>query len=572
MNIDHLSTFTTKSKIFTFTLVLILLYANALKSQTHNDWSYNLNIYEVSLRNYTPSGTIAEFKSHLGRIKELGAGIIWFMPVHPIGVQNRLGSLGSPYSVKDYFAVNPRLGTMEEFKALVDTIHTMGMYVLIDWVGNHTSWDNDLTLTNPEYYVKDINGNFIPPPGTNWSDVIQLNYNNPDLRNYMINAMSFWIEEAGVDGFRCDAASFIPSSFWIEAISALKNIKPDLFMLAEDDSPNYQYMGFDMSYSWGLHAWGNGIFDRIVSGSNNANHLSNYIYSEMSTFQDSHYRMYFTSNHDENAWYGTVFEQFGAAAEPFAVLSAALNGMNLIYNGQEAGLNKRLAFFDKDLIPWQPHPFEEMYRKLSNLKRRNAALWNGENSGEFRKVINNNAQKILSFIRENGDDKIFAVFNLSPVNNSATLNDTNFYGTYVEVFSGDTISFNQNYTIDYAGWDYRLYERINSITSIAEIERIPDNFKLEQNYPNPFNPSTTIKYNIPLLGLVRPGVGDERGGLVTLKVFDILGKEVTILVNETKHPGTYEVDFNAGDLPSGVYFYSLKAGNFHSVKKMVILK
>lgn len=333
-------------------------------SQDHEIWSYNQNIYEVNTRQFTHSGTFAEFEAHLDRLQDLGAGILYFMPIHPIGIQNRLGSLGSPYSVRDYLDVNPEFGTLEEFVALVDSIHARGMYVIMDWVANHTAWDNPLTVSHPEWYVTDGQGNFIPPPGTGWSDVIQLDYGEQGLRDYMIQTMAYWITEADIDGFRIDAVSFVPDNFWPGAIAQLKAIKPEILMLAEDDGTQYQSLGFDMTYAWGLYGFGNGVLQRMADGVDDAIDLANYLNNELNYYSDQHYRMYFTSNHDENSWYGTVFERFGAAAEAFAALTATMNSLPLIYGGQEAGLDQSLAFFDKDEIDWQAHPFENMYSTL----------------------------------------------------------------------------------------------------------------------------------------------------------------------------------------------------------------
>lgn len=258
-------------------LLLLVLVPLSSFSQDQQDWSYNLGIYEVNVRQYTQPGTFAAFESHLERLKEMGVGILWFMPIHPIGQQNRIGSLGSYYSVKDYMAVNPEFGTMAEFKALVQKIHHMGMFVIIDWVANHTAWDNPLTITNPDWYSKDANGNFIPPPGTNWSDVIDLNYGQQGLRDYMIDAMKYWINEPNIDGFRCDAVSWVPLDFWETAISELKKVKPGIFMLAEDEGPQYHDVGFDMTYGWGLHGFDNRIMKRIADGTSNVNTLDNYV-------------------------------------------------------------------------------------------------------------------------------------------------------------------------------------------------------------------------------------------------------------------------------------------------------
>ena len=414
------------------TLLILIVIPLKLSGQDHHDWSYNLSLYEVNVRQYTSSGTI--------------------------GVQNRVNSLGSYYSVQDYYDVNPEYGTLDDFKALVDSIHSKGMYIIIDWVGNHSSRDNILTTTHPEWYVKDSLGNFTPPPGTNWSDVIQLDYSKQNLRDYMIEAMKFWINETNIDGFRCDAVSFMPLDFWKSAIADLKKVKPGLFMLAEDDGIQYQAAGFDMSYAWRLLAFGTGILKDIVSGKSDANMLDNYVKQENKNYPAPHYRMYFTSNHDENSWHGTVFEQFGKAAEVFAVLTLTFRSMPLIYNGQEAGLNHRLLFFDKDQITWQQHPFTEMYSKLLHLKRENKALWNGSDGGQLQRVTTTDDKSIFAFIREKGDSKVFVILNLTDKEKTVTLEGSLYKGNYRDVFIGDSVSFNENSEITLPGWGYNVYE------------------------------------------------------------------------------------------------------------------
>ena len=549
-------------KIIKFILLslLLIIIPNSVSGQTHHDWSYNLSIYELNVRQYTNSGTFAEFETHLDRLKELGVGILWFMPIHPIGAQNRIGNLGSYYSVKDYYGINSEFGTLDNFKALVDSIHAKGMYVLMDWVGNHTSWDNSLTITHPEWYVKDGNGNFTPPPGTNWTDVIQLDYSEQELRDYMIEAMKFWITEVDVDGFRCDAVSFIPLDFWEEAIAELKNIKPEIFMLAEDDGTEYQTAGFDMSYGWGLYGFGEGILVNIANEINNANFINGYSTLENTNYSSSHYRMYFTSNHDENSWYGTVFELFGDAAEVFAVLTSTFRSMPLIYSGQEAGLDHRLLFFDKDEITWQPHPFAEIYKSLLHLKKENKALWNGNEGGQLQRVLTTNNPAIFAFVREKENYKVFGIFNLTDSVRTFTLQGNLYTGNYRNVFTNDSILFNENAEVTLPAWGYRVYEIGSGITGIEDETSLPEEFILYQNYPNPFNPGTSIRY----------AVGSRK--FVSLKVYDILGNEVAALVNEEKPEGDYEVTFNASALASGVYFYNLIAANYTASKKMMLLK
>ncbi|HSP87612.1 MAG TPA: alpha-amylase family glycosyl hydrolase [Ignavibacteriaceae bacterium] len=540
-------------------LFLFILIPISLAGQTHHDWSYNLSIYEANVRQYTHAGTFNAFGTHLDRLKDLGVGIVWFMPINPIGVQNRLGSLGSPYSVKDYLGINPEFGTMEDFEALVDSIHAKGMYVIIDWVANHTSWDNALTVTNPEWYVR-VNGNFVPPPGTNWSDVIQLDYSKQGLRDYMIDAMKFWITEADVDGFRCDAVSFMPINFWSEAIPELKSIKPGLFMLAEDDDTQYQTAGFDMSYGWGLLAFGTGILPDIYDGIKNANFINAYATLENTNFTASHYRMYFTSNHDENSWHGTVYELFGDAAENFAVLTSTFRSMPLIYGGQEAGLDQRLAFFDKDEIIWRPDPFASIYKTLFHLKRQNKALWNGTAGGLLQRVTSTDNPSIIAFIRQKEEDKVFEIFNLTDSVKTFTLQGTLYVGNYRDAFTNDSVLFIENTQMTLPAWGYKVYEYGSGITGVDDEVMLPEEFNLYQNYPNPFNPTTTIQFSIP------------KNSFVTLKVYDLLGKEVANIVDENMNAGVYEREFKADNLSSGIYFYSLSTDEFTQTKKLVLMK
>ena len=549
--------------IIRFVLILILINFN-LYSQDHHDWSYNRVIYEVNVRQYTSSGTFAEFETHLDRLKDLGVGILWFMPVHPIGVVNRLGTLGSYYSVKDYYGINPEFGSLDDFKALVDSAHSKGMYVLMDCVGNHTSWDNSLTITHPEWYITDGQGNFVPPPGTNWSDVIQLDHSQPGLRTYMMDAMKFWITEADVDGFRCDAISFMPLDFWESANVELKSLKPEIFMLAEDDGIEYQYAGFDMSYGWGYHGFGQGILNNIAAGTSTANALNSYVIQEGDNYLSSHYRMYFTSNHDENSWHGTVFEQFGDAAEIFAVLTSTFRSMPLIYSGEEAGLNQRLLFFDKDEIIWQQHPFADIYKTLFNLKKVNKALWNGDDGGQPQRINTNNQPAVYAFVREKDNSKVFGIFNLTSSEQTFTLLGSLYAGSYKNVFAGDSTYISENTIMTLTGWSYEVFEYGSGVNSVSNENVLPVEFFLSQNYPNPFNPNTVINYQLPV------------NGNVTLKVYDILGNEVVTLVNEEKPAGKYEVEFNSSEnhwgMSSGIYFYQLKAGSFSQTKKMVLVK
>ena len=420
----------------------------------HPEWSYNASIYEVNLRQFSPGGTFREFESHLPRLRDMGVGILWFMPIHPIGEKGRKGTLGSYYSVKDYYGVNPEFGTLDEFRALVAEIHDMGMYVIIDWVANHSAWDNVLTEEHPDWYMRDNYGNF-KPPVADWWDVIHLDYRNWGLRRYMIDVMKFWVEDVGIDGFRCDVAGMVPLDFWEAARAELEAVKP-VFMLAEWDSPAAHRAAFDMTYSWDLASTMNNIGGNKAT----ADAIDAYLGREARSFKRDDYRMLFTTNHDENSWNGTVFERLGDGVEAFAVLSATLPGMPLIYSGQEAGLDKRLDFFEKDEIRWNGYRYQRLYTTLLSLKRRNRALWNGEAGGLLERVYTTADQSVFAFVRKKHGDGVFAVFNLSGLGQTVTLLGDAYPGLYRDVFTGAEVTFDGEAEIELEAWEYRLYEAV----------------------------------------------------------------------------------------------------------------
>ncbi len=418
---------------------------------THPEWSRNLAIYEVNVRQYSPEGTFRGFRPHLDRLRDLGAGILWFMPIHPIGQQQRKGSLGSYYSVRDYYGVNPEFGTAEEFRTLVDAAHDMGMYVIIDWVANHSAWDNPLAVEHPDWYMRDSKGRFFPPV-PDWTDVIDLDYHSTALRDYMIAAMAYWVREMDIDGFRCDVAGMVPMDFWDRARTELEAIKP-VFMLAEAEGPEFHRRAFDMTYHWSLYH----IINGIAGGTRTAADLDRYLQAERQRYPADALRMNFTSNHDENSWNGTVFERLGESAEVMAVLTAILEGMPLIYSGQEAGLDRRLEFFEKDLIEWRDHPFTELYTTLLHLKRDQRALWNGQWGGRVRRVATSNDEAVFACLRQKDTSRFLAIFNLTPKSLDISLRGREFIGAYREVFTGRDVDLQEGASLTLGPWEYSLY-------------------------------------------------------------------------------------------------------------------
>jgi cyclomaltodextrinase / maltogenic alpha-amylase / neopullulanase len=323
------------------------------------------------------------------------------------------------------------------------------MHVILDWVANHSAWDNPLTTEHPEWYSKTREGNFQPTPWYNWDDVIDFDYNQPGLRKYMTEAMKYWVKEADIDGYRCDVAGFIPVDFWDNVRAELDSIKP-VFMLAEWESRDLHQKAFDMTYSWSL--W-NKLHEATLE-KKGIGGLVEYLAHDVNAFPHNAYRMTFTDNHDKNSWEGTPYTNFGNGMHAAIVLSGVVNGMPLVYSGQEAGLDRSLAFFDKDLIEWKADQNTEIFTKLFNLKHKNQALWNGKYGGEMIRIFNDKMDQVISFYREKNGDKVLPVFNFSDQAVRVKLKSKNFTGTYTELFSGKDYKITASQLLTLKPWGY----------------------------------------------------------------------------------------------------------------------
>lgn len=419
---------------------------------THPEWSKNATIYQLNTRQFSEEGTFKAAQTQLPRIKELGVDIIWLMPINPIGKKNRKGTLGSPYSVKDYYGVNPEFGTFQDLKNFVNEAHKLGMYVILDWVANHTAWDNELVEKHPEWYAKDYKGDFRPTPWWDWSDIIDLDYNKSGVRKYMTEALKYWVKEADIDGYRCDVAGFVPLDFWNNVRKELDAIKP-VFMLGEWESRDLHAKAFDMTYAWD---W-NEKLHNICMGKADVNQLYIYYSWNERFFPKNSIRMTFVSNHDKNSWEGTMYEQFGEGLEAAIALSVVGDGMPLIYNGQEAGNTKRLEFFEKDPIHWKEHEIGNLYKKLFALLKSNTALWHAKWGATMIKIPNNHETEVLSFVRQNEKDKVFAVFNFSKNQKEITFKESLFEGDYTDFNSSEKVNLNQNTKLTLAPWSYKVF-------------------------------------------------------------------------------------------------------------------
>lgn len=423
------------------------------KTLIRTSWSKNANIYEVNIRQFTPEGTFEAFRQHLPRLKNMGVDILWLMPVNPIGEKNRKGTLGSYYSIKDYKDVNPEFGSFEDFTILVNEIHELGMYVIIDWVANHTAWDNHWTTEHPEWYVKDtVTGDLLSPGG--WTDVVKLDYSNQQMRKAMMESMKFWIEETDIDGFRCDVAGEVPTNFWDTTRMALEKIKP-VFMLAESEKPELLNRAFDMDYAWDLLH----ICNKISKKEANANSLAAYFAKLDTTLPAGAIKMNFITNHDENSWNGTEYKRHGDAVETFAVLVSTIPGMPLIYSGQEEGDDHALKFFEKDPIQWGDFKFENFYKALLTLKKENKALWNGAFGGDIERITSDNDESVFAFFREKEGKAVFVILNFSPDSLQINFNGDKFEGEYTSLFGSTKANFVKGLKMELKPWDYQVWSR-----------------------------------------------------------------------------------------------------------------
>ena len=402
--------------------LLICLFLVSCDNKKSFSESFDINeikdsvIYEVNIRQYSESGTFEDFTKDIHKLKDLGVKIIWLMPIHPISETKRKGTLGSYYSISNYKEINPEFGNKDDFDKLISEAHKNEMYVILDWVANHTGWDHDWIKTNPEYYTKNSEGEITDPinPSTGeswgWTDVADLNFDNMDMQEEMIKAMEYWVKEHNIDGYRLDAAHSCPPSFWRKSIDRVNGIKKVL-MLAESDG--YHTGGFelielfDMSYNWSGHH----VLNNIYKKENNSNDLKENILRNIEDYSSEHILMNFTSNHDENTWAGTVFDRYGNGAKTFAALTYFLPGIPLIYNGQEYGLEKRLEFFEKDFIPKKESEFFDFYKNLNKLKKENNLL---DIDPKIRfEIIETNNPDIVCFKRSKAEDTIYFIGNLS---------------------------------------------------------------------------------------------------------------------------------------------------------------
>ncbi len=412
-------------------------------------WAKGANIYEVNIRQYTAEGTFNAFAQHLPRLKDMGVEIVWLMPVTPISKLKMLGSLGSYYACSSYTAINPEFGTMADFLALVQAVHSQGMKIIIDWVANHTGADHRWSIEHPDWYVKDKGGHFAELHG--WKDVIHLDYSKAEMRAEMINSMRFWTEEGGIDGFRCDMAHLVPLDFWVDARAQCDAIRP-LFWLAECDEMAY-HAAFDVSYAWEwMHA-----SENMAKGNASIAQMKDVLF-KYAKYPQGALKLYFTSNHDENTWNGTEYEKYHGAARAFAVFTCTWPGMPLVYSGQELPNVKRLKFFDKDQIDWKPDiVLHNFYKTLLHLRKTHTCLQGGEEAFAYM-LPTQQDDKIFAYLLADGSSKVLVLLNFSQVDKlHINIQHPSLSGAYKNIISGLEYNFKQEESFELQAWEFMVY-------------------------------------------------------------------------------------------------------------------
>jgi glycosidase len=367
------------------------------------EWVQDAVLYEVYLRSFSKEGTVKALEARIPELQKLGVTVLWLMPIHPVGIKNRKGTLGSPYSVRDYYGVNPEFGTLEDFQSLVHTAHRLGMKIIIDLVANHTAWDNPMIIEHPDWYTHDTKGAIISP-NPDWTDVADLNYDQVGLRKYMITMMKYWVRTIGIDGFRCDVAELVPTDFWDSVRRELEAIKP-VMMLSEGSIPEHHMTAFDLTYSWNVYD----VLENVIKGRTPGAVFGELLKSESDQYPQSSLRMRFNTNHDKNAWDAPAVEKFDPqGAKATAVLAFTFPGVPLIYNGEEVGNAKKLSLFEKVDIDWSKgKDFREFYETLSLLRREYPAL----RHGTFTSISNSANPHMYSCIRTEGKDTALVIIN-----------------------------------------------------------------------------------------------------------------------------------------------------------------
>lgn len=393
--------------MFKKVLFALLASISSLSSDAPS-WVEDGVVYSIFPRDFSPTGDLPGVTEKLGDLKKLGVSILWLLPIHPIGQKMKKGTIGSPYSIRDYYAIDPVYGTKADLKKLVAKTHELEMKIILDAVVNHTAWDS-VMMKQPEFYLHDAKGNIIPPVA-DWYDVAALDYNNPHLRAYILDMLKYWLKEFDLDGFRCDAAGMVPLDFWVEVRTELQKIKPDILLLAEGDNPEAMVKAFNLDYAWKFEGV---LSDVLENGAPATASLKAVLEYEKKAFPPGSLHLRFSDNHDK----ARAVVRFGAkGALAASALIFTINGVPMIYNGMEVGDSSEStapALFEKIPIFWKTAEirpqFFPFYQQMIAMRKEHPVL----RDGEMVWLENSESSRIVTYLRKSKEETFFIAINFS---------------------------------------------------------------------------------------------------------------------------------------------------------------
>ncbi len=444
-------------------LIVALLFSNFVFAQTTPprdfsketarptaDWVKDAVIYQIFERQYSQKGDFNSITADLDRLKNLGVDVLWLMPIHPIGKLKSKGTIGSPYAVVDYYGINPDFGTKEDFKRLISEAHKRNLKVIIDIVANHTAWDS-VMMKNKSFYTQDKAGNIIPP-NPDWTDVADLNYDNPETRKYMNEMLVSWIRDYDLDGFRCDVAFEVPTDFWEKARADIDKIKPQTLWLAEAETPDLLTKAFDLDYSWANHS----VMTNVLQGNLPASEIRKNWEKQKAEMPKNSLLMRFSDDHDERRAIARFGEKGALAAQ---ALAFTLDGVPLVYNGMEVGDTAESgypALFEKLPIFWdnavRRPEFPKFYKSMIELRKNSIAL----RRGDLTWLKNSDENRILTFTRKSGGEEILVAINTT---NSPFFGAVETSGNYEEITPNVERKMNSLPTLGLDSFGFRLFRR-----------------------------------------------------------------------------------------------------------------
>jgi len=416
-------------------------------------WVQDATVYEVFVPDASEEGTFRGLIGRLDEIQQMGINTLWLMPIHPVGEKRRkddIGALGSPYSIRDYYTVNPDYGTKEDFRALVDSVHARDMHIIIDLVANHTAWDHPWLKKHPDMYSDGpIDGFTVPVLNgdtTDWTDVVELDFDSPRTRREMIDVMQYWVREFNIDGYRCDVAHAVPLDFWENAIDSVE-VHKEVLMLAEAAEPEMHEVGFDQSYAWPFY----GALKRVWEDEAPVRTLATQVDTTLDNMVAGAKRLRFTTNHDETMWDApppALFDGLEGSKAAF-VLATSMPGAPLVYNGQELGVTDSVSFFARTPYGWTQQPeIRGFYRTYLNLYRDSPALQEGGLT-----VHTPDAEDVLVYERSTNDDTILAAVNVRDTSATVPVPDAYADASLTSALTGETVDGEE---MSLGAYGYRL--------------------------------------------------------------------------------------------------------------------